>query len=209
MPGVSPYPNEDALIKDVKAELEKALTKTNGVYPKCLVIGALGRCGSGAVDLFKKVGIPDNQIAKWDMAETAKGGPFQEIVDLDIFVNCIYLSKPIAPFINKQLLNQDSRKLRTIVDVSADTTNPHNPIPVYKIATVFNDPTVVVDLEKGPKLSVCSIDHLPSLLPREASEFFSRDLLPSLLELPERDTAPVWVRAKNLFDKHVARLSKL
>ena len=55
LPGVSPYPNEDALIKDVKAELEKALTKTNGVYPKCLVIGALGRCGSGAVDLFKKL----------------------------------------------------------------------------------------------------------------------------------------------------------
>ncbi|RCK56425.1 Saccharopine dehydrogenase [NAD(+), L-lysine-forming] [Candida viswanathii] len=208
LPGVTPYPNEDALISDVKSELEKALAKTNGVYPKCLVIGALGRCGSGAVDLFQKVGIPDSEIAKWDMAETAKGGPFQEIVDLDIFVNCIYLSKPIAPFINKELLNQDDRKLRTIVDVSADTTNPHNPIPVYTIATVFNDPTVVVDVEKGPKLSVCSIDHLPSLLPREASEFFSRDLLPSLQQLPQRDTAPVWVRAKNLFDKHVARLDK-
>ena len=65
-----------------------------------------------------------------------------------------------------------NRKLRTIVDVSADTTNPHNPIPVYTIATVFNDPTVPVETSAGPKLSVCSIDHLPSLLPREASEFF-------------------------------------
>lgn len=208
LPGVTPYPNENELIKDVKIELEKALTKNEGQYPKCLVIGALGRCGSGAIDLFKKIGIPDDNIAKWDMAETAKGGPFQEIVDLDIFINCIYLSKPIPPFINKEILNNENRKLTTIVDVSADTTNPHNPIPVYEIATVFNEPTVEVKLDKGPKLSVCSIDHLPSLLPREASEFFAKDLMPSLLELPNRDTSPVWVRAKQLFDKHVARLDK-
>lgn len=151
-----------------------------------MVIGALGRCGSGAIDFFRKVGIPDENVAKWDMQETAKGGPFKEIVDSNIFINCIYLSQPIPPFINYESLNVDDRKLTTIVDVSADTTNPHNPIPVYEIATVFNEPTVDVKTTKGPKLSVCSIDHLPSLLPREASEFFSKDLMPSLLQLPER-----------------------
>lgn len=206
LPGVTPYPNEDELIADVKKALDGALTQNGGVYPTTLVIGALGRCGSGAIDLFKKVGIPDENIQKWDMKETARGGPFEEIVQSDIFVNCIYLSQPIAPFINYETLNKADRRLRTIVDVSADTTNPHNPIPVYEIATVFNDPTVLVKTTAGPKLSVCSIDHLPSLLPREASEFFSRDLIPSLLELPNRQTSPVWVRAKQLFDKHVARL---
>jgi saccharopine dehydrogenase (NAD+, L-lysine-forming) len=207
LPGVTPYSNEEELITDVKKLLSEALAKNGNVYPTALVIGALGRCGSGAIDLFKKVGIPEENVAKWDMAETAKGGPFQEIVDTNIFVNCIYLSKPIPPFINLETLNNPNRKLTSIVDVSADTTNPHNPIPVYTIATVFNDPTVAVETTQGPKLSVCSIDHLPSLLPREASEFFSRDLMPSLLQLPQRDTAPVWVRAKQLFDKHVARLS--
>lgn len=204
--GVTPYPNEDELIADVKKVLDEALKKNGGEYPQCLVIGALGRCGSGALDFFKKVGIPDEKLIKWDMKETAKGGPFQEIVQSDIFVNCIYLSQPIPPFIDYESLNVPDRKLRTIVDVSADTTNPHNPIPVYSIATVFNDPTVPVETSAGPKLSVCSIDHLPSLLPREASEFFAKDLMPSLLELPNRDTSPVWVRAKQLFDKHVARL---
>jgi len=34
-------------------------------------------------------------------------------------------------------------------------------------------------------MTVVSIDHLPTLLPREASEAFSTDLLPSLLTLPE------------------------
>lgn len=36
-------------------------------------------------------------------------------------------------------------------------------------------------------------------LPRESSEQFSKDLLPSLLQLPERATAPVWVNAEKLF----------
>jgi saccharopine dehydrogenase (NAD+, L-lysine-forming) len=44
-----------------------------------------------------------------------------------------------------------------------------------------------------------SIDHLPTLLPREASEQFSSDLLPSLLQLPQRETARVWVEAEKLF----------
>lgn len=207
LPGVTPYPNEDLLVKDVKAQLKKAYAKT-GRYPTVLVIGALGRCGSGAIDLCKKVGIPESNLLKWDMNETKKGGPFKEIASSDIFINCIYLSKPIPPFINYDLLNKDDRKLRTIVDVSADTTNPHNPIPVYTIATQFDDPTVLVETTKGPKLSVISIDHLPSLLPREASEFFARDLLPSLKELPNKDKALVWVKAKKLFDHHVKRLNK-
>lgn len=44
-----------------------------------------------------------------------------------------------------------------------------------------------------------SIDHLPTLLPREASEQFSSDLLPSLLQLPQRNAARVWVEAEKLF----------
>ncbi|OWB57956.1 hypothetical protein B5S28_g3940 [[Candida] boidinii] len=205
LPGVTPYPSEAALVKDVKKSLDSAIAK-GAKLPTVLVIGALGRCGSGAIDLLQKIGIPDANIRKWDMKETAPGGPFKEIVQSDIFINCIYLSKPIPPFVNYETLNVPDRKLRTVVDVSADTTNPHNPIPIYTIATVFNKPTVKVDTKIGPKLSVISIDHLPSLLPREASEFFVRDLLPSLKELPNRKTAPVWSKAKALFDKHVSRL---
>ena len=53
-----------------------------------------------------------------------------------------------------------------------------------------------------------SIDHLPTLLPREASEQFSSDLLPSLLEFPERETSRVWVDAKQLFLKKKAEAVK-
>jgi hypothetical protein len=53
--------------------------------------------------------------------------------------------------------------------------------------------------EGVPPLHVIAIDHLPTLLPREASEQFSSDLLPSLRELPNRKTARVWTEAEALF----------
>ena len=58
LPGVTPYENEAALIKDVKEAVETGKGKT-GHLPRVLVIGALGRCGSGAVDLCVKAGLED------------------------------------------------------------------------------------------------------------------------------------------------------
>ena len=71
--------------------------------------------------------ISRDDIVKWDMAETAKGGPFKEIVESDIFVNCIYLNSKIPHFVNKDSLQSPDRRLSVVCDVSADTTNPNNP----------------------------------------------------------------------------------
>jgi saccharopine dehydrogenase (NAD+, L-lysine-forming) len=199
------YNNESELIAQLKEDVA-AGEKIAGRKPTSLVLGALGRCGSGAVDLLEKVGC--SAIKKWDLAETSeRPGPYPEIIESDIFVNCIYLSKPIPPFVDLESLKSPSRKLSVICDVSCDTTNPHNPIPVYNINTTFDKPTVPVEVEgDGPKLSVISIDHLPSALPREASEAFSTALLPSLLALKDRKTAPVWTGAEMLFNEKVATL---
>lgn len=126
LPGVESYPNENALIEDVKNLLSEAQKKA-GRLPRVIVIGALGRCGRGAVDMAIKAGVPESQILKWDMAETAKGGPFEEIVESDIFVNCIYLAEKIPHFVDHESLTRSGRKLSVVCDVSADTTNPHNP----------------------------------------------------------------------------------
>ena len=53
-------------------------------------------------------------------------------------------------------------------------------------------------------MSMISIDHLPTLLPREASEQFSSDLLPTLLQLPNREKARVWTDAHKLFTEKLA-----
>ncbi|CAI7576491.1 unnamed protein product [Penicillium discolor] len=210
LPGEVPYANQDRLVESVKESLE-AGKKVAGKAPKILVIGALGRCGSGAVQLAKDVGIPESNIIEWDMAETARGGPFKEIShEADIFVNCIYLSAKIPAFVNVESLSAPNRTLSVICDVSADTSNPLNPIPLYDITTTFDKPTVPVSgLEAGGlPLSVISIDHLPSLLPRESSEMFSEALLPSLLTLNDRANARVWKQAEQLFDEKVATLPK-
>ncbi|KAH7883771.1 hypothetical protein F5I97DRAFT_1814829 [Phlebopus sp. FC_14] len=203
---LQPYKNEAEMVESVKQTLGGS-----GKGVKALVIGALGRCGRGAVDLFRKIGLDEEDIIKWDMAETAKGGPFQEILDVDVFVNCIYLSSAIPPFLTREQINAagNGRKLSVVVDVSCDTTNPFNPIPIYNVNTTFSDPTVFVELGPGlPPLSVVSIDHLPTLLPREASEQFSSDLLPSLLELPQRHSARVWTDAERLFKEKLAEAVK-
>ncbi|KAK7058784.1 Saccharopine dehydrogenase [Paramarasmius palmivorus] len=194
---LEPYENESAMIEHVKKTLGGS-----GKGVKALVIGALGRCGRGAVDLFRKIGLQEEDILKWDLPETAKGGPFQEILDVDIFVNCIYLNSQIPHFVTRQQIMDagKSRRLSVVVDVSCDTTNPFNPIPIYSINTTFSEPTVPVDVgPENPPLSVISIDHLPTLLPREASEQFSTDLLPSLLQFPDRQSARVWTDAEKLF----------
>lgn len=206
-PSVSSYPNEDELIADVKKAIAEGQAKS-GRAPRVLVIGALGRCGSGAVDLCLRAGIPTENVLKWDLLETAKGGPFTEIVESDIFVNCIYLTSKIPNFVDLTSLENPNRKLSVICDVSADTTNPHNPIPVYTVATTFTEPTVPVEVKSEPRLNVISIDHLPSLLPRESSEAFSKDLLPSLLQLNQWRTTPVWAKAEKLFQEKVATLPK-
>ena len=55
---------------------------------KVLVIGALGRCGGGAVAMATDLGLPLENITRWDVAETRAGGPFPEMVtDYDILVN--------------------------------------------------------------------------------------------------------------------------
>ncbi|MCJ1448667.1 MAG: Saccharopine dehydrogenase [Stictis urceolatum] len=206
LPSVSSYPNDRELVSTVKVSIEKALPKNDNKLPTVLVIGSLGRCGSGAVDLAKTVGLPEENVMKWDMAETAKGGPFSEITTSDVFINCIYLTQPIPPFVTRESLSVPERNLTVVCDVSCDPNNPHNPVPIYEDWTTFDKPTLPVSGVEGKPLSVISIDHLPSLLPREASESFSTALLPSLLELDKRDEARVWTEIRDLFNKKVSEL---
>ena len=126
LPGVESYPNEDALVSHVKEIFAEGKAKA-GRFPRVIVIGALGRCGRGAVDMCLKAGIPTESILKWDLDETKAGGPFQEVAESDIFVNCIYLSTKIPPFVTVETLQSPDRKLSVVCDVSADSTNPLTP----------------------------------------------------------------------------------
>ena len=142
---VMPFRNEAALIEHIKTAVAIGSEKLRR-QPRVLVIGALGRCGKGAVDLCMKAGLYDENVLRWDMEETAKGGPFVEIIESDVFINCIYLTHKIPNFVDTQSLASPSRKLSVVVDISCDTTNPNNPLPIYNINTTFDNPTVPVEV---------------------------------------------------------------
>lgn len=200
---ISSYPNEAALLEKIGVDLKAAEAKA-GKKPRAIIMGALGRCGSGAVSFLEKAGFAAEQIVKWDMAETKGGGPFPALMEHDIFINCIYLSKPIPPFLTEEMLNNDARQMSVLVDVSCDTSNPHNPLPFCNVDTTFDKPLHRITPTAGPALDIVAIDHLPTLLPLESSQHFSNDLMPTIEAIETIDTYAVWVKAKALFDEKMA-----
>jgi len=76
------------------------------------------------------------------------GGPFPEVLDVDIFVNCIYLTSEIPAFITRDqiLAAGKQRRLSVVVDVSCDTTNPLNPIPIYTENSTFSQSSFAFDV---------------------------------------------------------------
>ncbi len=192
-PPVSTSPDKNALL----AALAEDMAGLGA--PSAIVIGALGRVGTGAADLCEAMGVT---VTRWDMEETQHGGPFPEILAHDLFFNCI-LARPGTPvFVPKSALYAP-RKLGVIGDVACDPDSDYNPVPLYDTATSWAAP--VTRVHDAPPLDVMAIDNLPSLLPRESSEDFAAQLLPHLLTLgePDRD---VWGRAEAMFREHSGRL---
>ncbi len=192
---VSPYANADAL----KADLSAELTATGTERPDALIIGALGRVGTGGADLCKAMGV---NVTGWDIAETAHGGPFPEILDHSIFLNCI-LAGPKTPVFVPRDAPDGPRKLTVIGDIACDPDSDYNPVPVYDRATTWAAPALRV--HDTPPLDVMAIDNLPSMLPLESSQDFAGQLLPTLQSLGT-DENGVWTRARATFNRHLEML---
>jgi len=205
---VKPWKSEEAMIEETKFELNRVIKagKANDL-PKIIIIGALGRCGSGAIYVATKCGIPVEYISKWDLEETKKGGPFKEIVfEHDIFVNCIRLMSKFPPFITKEMCMNPNRQLTVVSDIACDPNNPDNPVPVYnESSTVINPVERVID--GIVPLDVTSIDHLPSLIPISSSTEYSDALLPTLMNLNEYTNDPVWKRARDIYIENINKIN--
>ena len=196
---IGTYPGREALVADVSAKMKEAVADATK-SPLVIVIGAKGRVGTGACDLAQALGL---EVTAWDMAQTAHGGPFPEILEHEIFVNCILASPGVPVFVPTGAV-EAKRRLGVIADVSCDPSSDYNPIPVYDRATSFDAPLVQVGGASAP-LDVMAIDNLPSLLPVESSQDYGGQLLPHLAALGD-DPDGVWQRASEIFDMHVARL---
>jgi len=187
------YPNADHLLTD----LQQGLVALGTTRPTALIIGALGRVGTGAADLCQAMGVA---TTKWDIAETASGGPFPEVLAHDIFFNCI-LARPGTPVFVPAGAKDAERKLSVIGDIACDPDSDFSPIKVYDRTTTWDAPALRV--HNSPMLDVTAIDNLPSMLPAESSADFADQLLPHMLALTQLD-AGVWGRAHACFDRAVA-----
>lgn len=190
---VAKYPSKAALIDDLKRQA------AGPARPRAIIIGALGRVGTGAGDFCRAM---DIATTRWDMVETAGGGPFPEVLAHEIFLNCI-LARPGCPVFVPAAAKTAPRKLTVIGDIACDPTSDFSPIKVYDRATDWQHPALRV--ADTPPLDVMAIDNLPSLLPVESSEDYARQLLPSLATLTRLNEG-VWARAKAEFDRNIARI---
>ncbi|MDG1862746.1 MAG: saccharopine dehydrogenase [Yoonia sp.] len=188
-PSVDTYASAKAMRVALAAELSD--------LPNTLIIGALGRVGTGAADLFEALGLT---VTKWDMAETASGGPFPEILAHDIFLNCI-LARDGTPVFVPTTAKTAVRRLSVIGDIACDPQSDFSPIKVYNRETTWANPALRVN--ENPPLDVTAIDNLPSLLPVESSEDFAGQLLDHLKTLDAIDQG-VWGRARAVFDRATA-----
>ncbi|MGJ8587504.1 MAG: saccharopine dehydrogenase [Yoonia sp.] len=189
---VKAYPSANHLLID----LQEALMALGTDRPTALIIGALGRVGSGAADLCTAMGVA---TTKWDMAETASGGPFPEVLNHDIFLNCI-LARPGTPVFVPASAKTAPRTLSVIGDVACDPDSDFSPIKVYDRTTTWDAPALRV--HDHPVLDVTAIDNLPSMLPAESSADFAEQLLPHLMTLSDIEHG-VWGRAQAWFERAV------
>ncbi|MEM8774749.1 MAG: saccharopine dehydrogenase [Pseudomonadota bacterium] len=191
-PPVKAFANQSEMVEGARDALQ-------GMDVSAIVIGALGRVGTGASDLCESAGL---QVAKWDIEETARGAPFPEILSHDVFLNCILARFGTPVFVPKSALSA-ARRLCIVGDIACDPDSDYNPVPVYSEATTWDRPVTRVHI--NPPLDVMAIDNLPSLLPRESSQDFADQLLPYLLSVDSLDQG-VWQRARHEFDSHIQKV---
>jgi saccharopine dehydrogenase (NAD+, L-lysine forming) len=179
-----------------KQELIGFVNKHTNQKGKAIVIGSKGRSGHGAIDFLNSIGW---QVMGWDLDETISGGPFKEILNYDLFVNCVLSTKKISPFITKNLIEKANVNLKVISDVTCDPDSDCNVIPLYTEATKLNDPIIQVTSGNLP-VQLIAIDNLPSILPCESSYDFSNQLSPFIRNYSE-STGPI-LNALNVYEKH-------
>ncbi len=192
---LSSFDSREQIIVEIEA-----LAKRENCTPKAIVIGANGRSGSGAITALELAGA---EITKWDMAET-KNMDRDALLSHEILVNCVLVNGPGLLLARPEHLAAENSKLTMISDVACDPFSSFNPLPVYREPTSWTSPFVTIGKNgAGADIELTSIDNLPSLIPKEASEDFSEQFLPSLLNF---DQGEEWLTAKATFDRKLAEV---
>jgi saccharopine dehydrogenase (NAD+, L-lysine-forming) len=154
------------------------------------IIGHKGNCGNGVTYILDKLNINYVIIENFSTIKE---------FDFDIFYNCILL-KPESTevFFDK---NSIFKKQTTIVDISCDCYVENNPIKIYNKCTTWKNPVY----NYNDYVDIISISNLPSLLPKESSDYFSNKCVQLLLEM-SNDENNYWSNCK---EEYIINIDKI
>ncbi len=141
--------------------------------PTIKIIGN-GQCAKGVCSMLETLKLPYTMLSRKDTSNRI------DIHSADLFFNCIKLDKESNNVFFDEKSEDESltKKNKTIiVDISCDIGKYNNPIPICKQETTWEEP-----IYKCKNIDIISISNLPSLLPKESSEYFSERLLCLLLD---------------------------
>ena len=128
--------------------------------PKIGILGPNGKVGSGV-----------RSTLEWfDLSYTGfdRNSDKENLSDYDLLFNCISLDKNSTEVWFHP--DQTFKKRIVICDISCDTIKPNNPIRLYTQNTTWENPVTVSD----GGAEIISITNLPSLIPKESSDYFSK-----------------------------------
>jgi saccharopine dehydrogenase (NAD+, L-lysine-forming) len=158
----------------------------NNLYDlKIGIIGSNGNCGNGVKNIlddlnFNYISINKDNINLFNLKE------------FDILFNCILLDENY----NKIWFDENTifEKNIIIVDISCDFTKKNNPVQLYYKNTTFEFPVY----SYNEYVDIIAIDNLPSLLPKDSSDYFSDKFIELLLDYKD-DSNNYWKNNKQIF----------
>lgn len=166
---LKPYPNFQTFLNQI---IKLINPKKN---TSICIIGPNGKCGQGACYLLNKLELNYDKIQRQDDKSNLTNY-------YNIIINCIKLN----PDYNQIWFNSDSKFISDVIisDISCDYTKPNNPIKLYDKSCTWISPVYLAITKSNTKVKIISIDNLPSLLPKESSDYFSKFLTNIILDYP-------------------------
>jgi saccharopine dehydrogenase (NAD+, L-lysine-forming) len=177
---LSKWNSYDLMINDVKIN--------DYIRPLIGIIGHKGNCGTGIIEILQYFNL------NYEIIDKNKENKGQYMKKFDILYNSICLDNSSTELWFDKLTIFTKKIL--IVDISCDYTKPNNPINIYDEATTFENPVY----KYNNYVDIIAINNLPSLLPKDSSMYFSKNLLNLLLEY---DKGNSWVNNMKVYYDNV------
>jgi len=114
---------------------------------------------------------------------------------LSVLMNCVYWTDKYPKLVTKNYLKHNFSSRSKLIAIGDITCDVNGSIECTELGTPIDDPVYIYNTKNGTHkmghegegLLIMSVDILPSELPRESSEFFSKELYPFMESIAQCD----------------------